>query len=143
MQRIKVKNLPLLVSREMEEKIRMKLIAKLASRQEIVVPVVEYSYDDEHNQQKEITSENIVVRGVIFQTGYLNTRVQLLIRPDTPVKIVIEALNKLAEKVRIHDGNDWMDEFAKAMDREIAEAAMQNDFDEIPLAEISKTGGAK
>jgi len=144
MKRIKVKNLSFLVSREAEEKIRLKIIAKLASKREIVVPVMEYSYDDEYNQQTEINNEDIVVCGVTFQPGYLNTRVKVLIRPDTTAEIVIQALNKITEAVRTHDGSDWMEEFATAMDREIAEAAIQqNDFDEIPLAEIAKAGGTK
>jgi hypothetical protein len=115
MKMIKVKNLPSLVGREMEKELRFKKIENLASRREMVGPVAEYFYADPHNQRTEITCGEIAERGITFEPGHPDTRVRVLIRPDTYRDTAIEALYVIIKVLCERKEADWSKELKESL----------------------------
>ncbi len=141
MEKNKVKNLPHLTDREIEAGLRLRKISKLACKGNMLSPFAEYVYDDADHQETEIAREDIIARGVVFESGYPDTRVRVLVRPDTHRDTMIEALYAVIQVIGDRKRKNWLKELAEAVDRETTEAGMHYSRDEISLAEMAKQEG--
>jgi len=135
MKRIKTKNLPRLIDRETETKLRLQKIERLAGQRQAVVPVVEFTYYDPDGEP-EIDKKKIFERGVIFEAGCSDDQVRLLVRPDFPPGKVPAILLAMIAKILNHDGADWLLKLTEALDRAFAE--MYDSMEEISFADIAK-----
>lgn len=124
MKKEKGKKGPALLNRQLEEELRLQEITWLASRRINLVPVAVYEYSFDLEKDMAINRDEIVDRGVSFETGYRKDLVQVRIRPDVPAKTVVAILIQMIAAISEQSG-DWMQEFSDATVRVQAQLKME------------------
>ncbi len=113
---MKTKKRSAMLSRRLQDELRLQQIGWLASGRVKFGPTAAYSYSFPLSADMEVGRDEIAAHGVAFETGSPKDLVQVRIRPDVPAKAVVAILIQVITAVSEH-GRDWMQELSDATER--------------------------